>query len=59
MRYCGSCNVNYCEMVEEITVDDIQIGGTADIRWKRGKAEEIYPAVLQRSRNKDGVIQYR
>jgi len=50
-------------MSDEITVDDIQIGGTADIRWEnkgknKGKVTQIYPAVLQKSRVKNGIIQY-
>jgi len=46
-------------MGDEITVDDIQIGATADIQWKKGNVSEIYPAVLQKSRNQRGVVQYR
>merc|ERR1711935_956086 len=45
-----------------ITVDDIQIGHTADVQWKKveqGKVVAIYPAILQKSRVVDGVIQYR
>lgn len=45
--------------MSEITEDDIRIGSTADIKWTNGKGEEIFPAVLQKTRVKFNKIQYR
>ena len=48
-------------MSDEITVDDIQIGGAADVKWQKNDVSAVYPAVLQKSRvNKNtGVPEYR
>ena len=46
-------------MSGNITVDDIQIGGTADIKYVKNGAAAVYPAVLQKSRIKSGFAEYR
>jgi len=45
---------------EDITEDDIQVGGTADVKWRKNNQSATYPAKLEKSRRtKAGVIEYR
>ena len=45
---------------EDITEDDIQVGGTADVKWRKNGQSATYPAKLEKSRRtKAGVIEYK
>lgn len=48
------------KLQEDITEDDIQVGGTADVKWRKNGQSATYPAKLEKSRRtKAGVIEYK
>ena len=43
----------------QITEDDIRVGSSADIKWTRKGVEDVFPALLLKTRVQKGQLQYK